>query len=419
MAKLKDDFKRCIYCLRASDEHNPVIVSNDNNDSNKGVCFKCVSALNEVVGGSQSVLSEEDDSLGEHAKIMDGIAKLMKPSEMVAFLNKTIISQQTAKREVSGAIYEHMKRKVVFDVTGSSKVKKANIFLLGRTGVSKTEMMNQISKITKLPMITIDCTSLSESGYVGDSVDDKMDALLNRADGDLKKAEFGIVFLDEVDKLRRSSASSQTTAVVGREGVQESLLKIIEGCEITMSSSGMPKASGRKTSTLDTSNILFVASGAFDGIEAQLGIDNTTEIGFVKSISEVNDDSDEKRRCAYRKIRSEHLIEYGFKPEFIGRFNSFVAFDDLSVDDLERVLRESELSRIGEAIYSMGLDGCSLSFSDDSYREIAEIAAKEKTGARTLGRVVDTVLRDVRYKASNGELVEFCVTKDYIKELVI
>ena len=417
MADLKKmKLEKCVFCGVSSSEQNPVIVGDAIQGS--AICFECSDAIATIVASSRSLETDNNQNscdMSEHDRIVSSISKLMKPSEMVEFLDKSIVSQQIAKKEVSMAVFEHMKRKAVFDITGESRVKKANVFLMGKSGVSKTEMVNQISKLLSVPMITIDCTSVTEAGYVGDSIDDKMKSLLDRADGDINAAQFGIVFLDEVDKLRRSSGSSQTTANVGHEGVQDALLKVIEGCEITISATSQSKASGRATHSMDTSNILFIASGAFDGIEAEIGDGGSSEIGFVKQ--DKSDDSlDGSDGKAYRKIRSEHLISYGFKPEFIGRFNTFVPFDELSVDDLVSILKNSSLSRVNEVIYSMRLVGCELSFDDSSFLEIAKYASKEKTGARTLGKIVDTVLRDVRYGANNGDLMKFNVTGEYVVE---
>ncbi|MGR5365876.1 AAA family ATPase [Photobacterium damselae] len=397
----------CIFCNSKSSKSNPVIVGSILPEY--GVCSSCNVSVGETIEEERA--SQQQEAPCKTDDVLSRISKLMKPKEIVAYLGKSIISQELAKKELASAMYEHMKRKVIFDVTGCCELKKANVFMMGKSGVSKTEMTRQLVKLMDIPMITIDCTALSEAGYVGDSIDDKMVSLVDKADGDIKKAEFGVVFLDEVDKLRRVGGSSHTSANVGREGVQEALLKIMEGTELAVSSSGQTKAGGRATNILDTSNILFIASGAFDGIEALLGVGGNSEIGFIKSKV-----SEEETLQSYRKITTSHLIEYGFKPEFIGRFYSFVPFDDLSKSDLVNILKHSSISRIRDSITSFKYDGCNLSFNDDSFEVIAEFAADEKTGARTLAKIVDTVLRDARYAANNGELSELIVDSAYVKE---
>ena len=404
---------KCIYCKSSSSSSNPIVASDSGSGvALFGVCKSCLVGACEALNGDGAQVDCNDGDSND-AVIKSRLSKVMKPREIVEYLDKSIISQNIAKRELACAVYEHMKRKIIFDVTGECGIKKANVLMLGKSGVSKTEMIRQLVNLMDFPMITVDCTSLSESGYVGDSIDDKMVSLVDRADGDLLNASFGIVFLDEVDKLRRAGGSSQTTANVGHEGVQEALLKVIEGTEMTVSVGGQQKASGRATKVLDTSNILFVASGAFDGIEALLDSGSETEIGFVKTGMEGGKD----KTKLYREIRNKHLIEYGFKQEFIGRFNNFVAFDELTESDLVEILQKSSLSRIKESILSLGYDGCDLSFTEDSFDAIAKIAIKEKTGARALGKIVDTLLRGARYAASNGELKEFVVDAECVKSV--
>lgn len=413
MTHKKNSKARCIFCNEYSSDALPVVASDHIIDSTLyGLCLHCSGLVNTAFADGQ-VNEPEITGSEEHAASL--IKKLLKPAEIVDFLNKTIISQDNAKRDISAAIYEHMKRKVLVDVMGESPVRKSNVFMMGKSGVSKTEIMRQVAKLLQLPMITIDCTSLSEAGYVGDSIDDKMAELVSRADGDLSAAEFGIVYLDEVDKLRRMNSSSQTTASVGHQGVQESLLKIIEGSEITVPTGKLPKASGRATNRLNTANILFIASGAFTGIESLVSDKNANEIGFIKSKGndKESDKCDESK--IYRKIKTKHLIEYGFEPEFIGRFSNFIAFDDLTKDDLVQILKTSKLSKVKESIISMRLDGCELSFEDDSFSAIADLAIKEKTGARALSSIVDGVLKEARYSASNGDLSRLVVTADYVK----
>lgn len=411
MSNTNENTVKCIYCYGVSSPEKPIVPSTLKSQSMQyGVCSSCSSDLEKAF--AEAINEEQEKHLNDDEVIVKRLASIIKPKDIVEFLNKSIISQDLAKRELACAMYEHMKRKVIYDVTGVCEIRKANVFMMGKSGVSKTEMIRQLVKLMDIPMVTIDCTSVTEAGYVGDSIDDKLVALVDKAGGDLNKAGFGVVFLDEVDKLRRMGGSSQTTANVGHEGVQEALLKVIEGTEITVSASAQKKASGRTTNTLDTTNILFVASGAFEGIESYLGLKGESEIGFIKE--KQTDKEDETK--LYRKIRSEHLIDYGFKPEFIGRFYNFVPFDDLTKLDLIEILEKSSLSRIKESILSFKLDGCALTFEKDCFEAIADIAIKEKTGARTLNKVVDTVLRDARYSANNGEISELKVDAKYVKD---
>ncbi|PSV00873.1 ATP-dependent Clp protease ATP-binding subunit ClpX [Photobacterium kishitanii] len=343
-------------------------------------------------------------------KIFAGLNHL-KPANLKAILDKQIVSQEQAKKLCSLALYEHLKRKAIHkagDKVEGVTLDKPNMLLLGSTGVGKTEISRILTKSCNLPMVTIDCTSLTEAGYVGDSVDDIIRSLLVKADDDVEAAEWGIVFLDEVDKLC-SRHSVNTTADVGGQGVQDALLKLIEGTEIRVQSNGGRKTSGSSQVVIDTSNILFISSGAFTGIDEK---QTPASIGFLRKDHEKEDAQDPL--SAYDDIEVKDIVKFGLSPEFIGRFSILVPFKNLSRDDLVSILKNADNSVLKKITFSAYLDGTDLEFSDEALIAIADVAAKLKVGARALSQVLYRTLEDIRYNSSNAALGSVLVTKEMV-----
>lgn len=329
------------------------------------------------------------------------------PKQLYETLDKFVIGQPEAKKTLSVAVYNHYKRFLinVYGATVNGKVleefenvtiDKSNLLILGNTGTGKTYMVKTLAKFLGIPCYIADSTKLTESGFVGDDVETVLTGLLHEADGDIIKAQSGICILDEMDKLGRRGENASLTRDVGGEGVQQGLLKIVEGTKIGVPPNGGRKHPEQQLIEMDTTNILFIGMGAFDGIdkivERRL---NTSPIGFC-SVKKVMSD-DEKNVNMLNKVRQEDLKKFGLIPELIGRFPIIAHTNPLSEDDLVRILTEPQNSIIKQYRKMLYMDGINLSFDDDALKLIAKIANSTKIGARGLRSILENVLTDIMF----------------------
>lgn len=329
------------------------------------------------------------------------------PKQLYDILDKFVIGQSEAKKTLSVAVYNHYKRFLinVYGATVNGReseefenvtIDKSNLLILGNTGTGKTYMVKTLAKFLGIPCYIADSTKLTESGFVGDDVETVLTGLLHEADGDIIKAQSGICILDEMDKLGRRGENASLTRDVGGEGVQQGLLKIVEGTKIGVPPNGGRKHPEQQLIEMDTTNILFIGMGAFDGIdkivERRL---NTSPIGFC-SVKKVMGD-DEKNVNMLNKVRQEDLKKFGLIPELIGRFPIIAHTNPLSEDDLVRILTEPQNSIIKQYRKMLYMDGINLSFDDDALKLIAKIANSAKTGARGLRSILENVLTDIMF----------------------
>lgn len=329
------------------------------------------------------------------------------PKQLFELLDKFVIGQSEAKKALAVAVYNHYKRFLI-NIYGASvnenepeefknvSIDKSNLLMLGNTGTGKTYMVKTLAKHLGIPCYIADSTKLTESGFVGDDVETVLTGLLHEADGDIIKAQQGICILDELDKLGRRGENPSLTRDVGGEGVQQSLLKIVEGTKIGIPPNGGRKHPEAQLIDFDTTNVLFIGMGAFDGIdkivERRL---NTTPIGFSAVKKQLSDD--EKNVNMLNKVRQEDLKKFGLIPELIGRFPIIAHTNPLSEDDLVRILIEPQNSIIKQYRKMLYMDGVNLSFGDDTLHLIAKIANSTKTGARGLRSILENVLTDIMF----------------------
>ena len=355
------------------------------------ICENCVDRCREILYGGND--SEEKASY-EHA-LPD---QLPTPHELKEYLDEYVIGQDQAKKILSVAVYNHYKRvKFEKEIEASDEVTldKSNILIMGPTGTGKTLLARTLATKLSVPFAIADATTITEAGYVGEDVENILLKLIQAADDDISAAEHGIIFLDEVDKIAKKGENVSITRDVSGEGVQQALLKIIEGTVASVPPQGGRKHPNQEMLKIDTRNILFICGGAFVGldkiIEKRLG---TSEIGFGKSHT---DSRDKDLATLYSNVLPDDLIKFGLIPEFIGRLPIHVALNDLKVEDLKRILTEPKNSIIRQYQATMKLDNVELEFTDDAISSIAQTAFDQKTGARGLRSIVESIMTDIMY----------------------
>ena len=375
MNKRKISDLRCSFCGRSEREAGRLVGGNF-----AYICRDCIELAYEIINDEELELEEMNYNLP-------------KPSEIKAFLDEYIIGQEKAKKIISVAVYNHYKRIKFKNKFKDVEIEKSNILMIGPTGVGKTLMAKTLSKLLKVPFAIYDATPLTEAGYVGEDVENVLLRLVQNANYNLKMAEIGIVYLDEFDKLSRKSDNPSITRDVGGEGVQQALLKIVEGTIANIPPQGGRKHPEQSYIQLDTTNILFMMGGSFEGlseiIKSRLG---KKQIGFMANLNKVSDSQ------ILHYVEPEDLIKYGIIPEMVGRLPVIAVFDPLDINELERILKEPKNALIKQYQKLFEMEGIELVFTDDAIRRIAEISYNKKVGARGLRAIVEDVLMEWMYK---------------------
>ena len=389
----------CAFCGRSRKEVNLLI-----NGMSGAICDECATRAYELV----------KEQLGQHNSKLDLKKEdLPKPEDIKTFLDQYVIGQDDAKRYLAVSVYNHYKRLLQEETEDDVEIEKSNIILVGSTGTGKTLLARTIAKLLHVPFTIVDATVLTEAGYVGEDIESILTRLLQAADYDVEQAECGIVFIDEIDKIARKGDNPSITRDVSGEGVQQGLLKLLEGSIVNVPPQGGRKHPDQKMIPVNTKNILFICGGAFDGIEKKIAQRlNTRVVGYAAS----KDTAQVDRNNMLKYITPTDLKSFGLIPEIIGRLPILTYLNPLDRTALRNILTEPKNSIIKQYVKLFAMDDIALTFDDSVYEYVVDMALEFKLGARGLRSIVEAIMMDAMYSLPSASQESFHVTLEYAKE---
>ena len=396
--KTNEDIVRCSFCGKTQAQVKKIIAG----PNGVYICDECVDVCSEII--------EEEFDYEMHEDF--GEINLIKPEEMKAFLDDYVIGQDEAKKVLSVAVYNHYKRIMAGKELGV-ELQKSNILMLGPTGCGKTLLAQTLARVLNVPFAIADATALTEAGYVGEDVENILLKIIQAADGDIERAEYGIIYIDEIDKITRKSENPSITRDVSGEGVQQALLKIIEGTIASVPPQGGRKHPHQELIQIDTTNILFICGGAFEGIDKII----ETRI-YKKSMgfnAEIADKHEDNIDTLLKQVLPQDLVKYGLIPEFVGRVPVTVTLEMLDRDALIRILTEPKSAIVKQYQKLLELDGVELTFDEEALEAVADTALARKTGARGLRAIMENVMMDTMYHVPSDDSIKSClITKEAV-----